>query len=63
MDLRLPSALKGPEAYRGALSADEALTKKAPRVNVLTAPARDTPTCFVGYRCYEPSRDDLFEKW
>ena len=26
-------------------------------------PTRDTPTCFVGYRCYEPSRDDLFEKW
>ena len=25
-------------------------------------PTRDTPTCFVGYRCYEPSRDDLFEK-
>jgi hypothetical protein len=26
-------------------------------------PTRDTPTCFVGYRCYEPSRDDLFERW
>ncbi len=26
-------------------------------------PTRDTPACFVGYRCYEPSRDDLFEKW
>ena len=26
-------------------------------------PTRDTPTCFVGYCRYEPSRDDLFEKW
>lgn len=26
-------------------------------------PTRDTPACFVGYRCYEPSRDDLFERW
>ena len=23
-------------------------------------PARDTPSCFVGYRCIEPSRDDWF---
>ena len=26
-------------------------------------PTRDTPACPVGYRCYEPSRDDLFEKF
>ena len=25
-------------------------------------PTRDTPTCFVGYRCYEPSRDDRFRQ-
>lgn len=23
-------------------------------------PTRDTPSCFVGYRCKEPSRDDFF---
>lgn len=23
-------------------------------------PTRDTPACFVGYRCVEPSRDDFF---
>ena len=24
-------------------------------------PTRDVPQCFVGYRCFEPSRDDAFE--
>jgi hypothetical protein len=24
-------------------------------------PTRDNPQCFVGYRCKEPSRDDVFE--
>ncbi|KQP33914.1 hypothetical protein ASF49_08660 [Methylobacterium sp. Leaf104] len=24
-------------------------------------PAGDTPRCFVGYRCKEPSRDDWFD--
>ncbi|MFG5120469.1 hypothetical protein [Methylorubrum sp. POS3] len=23
-------------------------------------PARDTPACFVGFTCYEPSRNDRF---
>lgn len=23
-------------------------------------PARDTPSCFVGYTCYEPGRSDRF---
>jgi len=26
-------------------------------------PTRDTPQCPVGFRCFEPSRDDLFEKF
>src|SRR3954451_4994024 len=26
-------------------------------------PTPDTPTCFVGYRWFEPSRNVLFEKW
>ena len=26
-------------------------------------PTRDTPACPVGYRCYEPGRGDLFEKF
>src|SRR4051794_39424841 len=37
------------KAYQGALSADEALTKKAPRVNVLTA----------GRSGLRPGRDQL----
>ena len=24
-------------------------------------PTRETPSCFVGYRCIEPSRDDFFD--
>ena len=24
------------------------------------APTRDDPRCFVGYRCFEPGRDDWF---
>ena len=24
-------------------------------------PAQDTPRCFIGYRCKEPSRDDWFD--
>jgi hypothetical protein len=27
------------------------------------APTRDTPQCPVGFRCFEPSRDDFFEKF
>ena len=23
-------------------------------------PTRDSPSCFIGYRCIEPSRDDRF---
>jgi hypothetical protein len=26
-------------------------------------PSRDTPECFVGFRCFEPSRDDFFERF
>ena len=26
-------------------------------------PTRDTPACFVGYRCFEPSRDDWFGRF
>jgi hypothetical protein len=26
-------------------------------------PTRDTPQCPVGFRCFEPSRDDFFERF
>ena len=26
-------------------------------------PTRETPNCFVGYRCIEPSRDDFFDQF
>ena len=26
-------------------------------------PTRDTPQCLVGFRCFEPSREDFFEKF
>jgi hypothetical protein len=37
-----------------------AVTEAVQRAFVVT---RDSPACFVGYRCFEPSRDDLFEKF
>lgn len=43
-------------AHRGFCQPTEAIKRAF-------VPTRDTPACPVGYRCFEPGRDDLFEQF